>query len=351
MASEYPTNRDKFADSLEGCLFLGALGDAFGYTVEFSSINDIERIHGGRIRLEKPSSWDVEETIMASDDTQMTLFTAEACAKAMEVDPVELELKVVSECRMSYLDWLHTQNSASPDPQDDGLMAFRQMYARRAPGNTCLYALIAGGQGNTSNPINDSKGCGGIMRVAPIAFLPNCSLKTTWRVGCQSAAITHGHRMGWMPAGALAVILRLISQGNDVVTAAEIVMRRLDGMKGGDELASHIRSALAFKGREAISPEEIMSLGGGWVGEECLAIGLAAAVMSADVLEKIDTAVNHSGDSDSTGSITGQLLGTQLGASGVTEHEVLGKLIERIDIISPVRKVTSRFVTAAAKSA
>ena len=41
---------------------------------------------------------------------------------------------------------------------------------RRAPGNTYLSALGSRRCGSIINKINNSKGCGGIMRVAKIAF-------------------------------------------------------------------------------------------------------------------------------------------------------------------------------------
>ena len=45
-----------------------------------------------------------------------------------------------------------------------------ELYSRRAPGGTCLSAIIQGNPGSVNNPINNSKGCGGIMRVAPLAL-------------------------------------------------------------------------------------------------------------------------------------------------------------------------------------
>ena len=58
----------------------------------------------------------------------------------------------------------------------------------------------------------------------------------------------------------------------------------------------------------------IHSIGGGWVGEEALAIALFCAIrFQNDWKAGTLAAVNHSGDSDSTGSIAGAILGTLLG--------------------------------------
>ena len=65
-------------------------------------------------------------------------------------------------------------------------------------------------------------------------------------------------------------------------------------------------------------PDEraIASLGQGWVGEEALAIAVYCALKyEREPVRALAAAVNHSGDSDSTGAITGNILGAFLGMS------------------------------------
>ena len=64
-------------------------------------------------------------------------------------------------------------------------------------------------------------------------------------------------------------------------------------------------------------PEAVQSLGSGWVAEEALAIALYCALTAADFRHGVLAAVNHSGDSDSTGSMCGNLLGAGLGVDAV----------------------------------
>ena len=84
------------------------------------------------------------------------------------------------------------------------LLDIPELFERRAPGNTCLSALA--GDGGISadylkHPVNQSKGCGGIMRVAPLAL--RCRPGESWSgslreldlEGAQLAAITHGHSL------------------------------------------------------------------------------------------------------------------------------------------------------------
>lgn len=73
----------------------------------------------------------------------------------------------------SYRDWYRTQTGQYPLPGEyhySWLVNQPEMFARRAPGNTCLSALSGAAFGTIEKPINNSKGCGGVMRVAPIGL-------------------------------------------------------------------------------------------------------------------------------------------------------------------------------------
>ena len=54
-------------------------------------------------------------------------------------------------------------------------------------------------------PMNHSKGCGGIMRVAPLGLVRKMYVneESNDREGAILAAITHGHSLGYMPAAVL----------------------------------------------------------------------------------------------------------------------------------------------------
>jgi ADP-ribosylglycohydrolase len=63
--------------------------------------------------------------------------------------------------------------------------------------------------------------------------------------------------------------------------------------------------------------QDVESLGAGWVAEEALAIALYCALQARDYAHGVRMAVNHSGDSDSTGSMAGNLLGLLHGEEGI----------------------------------
>ncbi len=56
------------------------------------------------------------------------------------------------------------------------------------------------------------------------------------------------------------------------------------------------------------------------MAEEALAIGLFCALAAPDLESALRLAVNHGGDSDSTGAIAGNLLGASLGEDAIPER-------------------------------
>ena len=62
-------------DKFSGCLLGGAIGDALGAPVEFLSMNEILRQYGAAGITRFVEFWSDQGAF--TDDTQMTLFTAE----------------------------------------------------------------------------------------------------------------------------------------------------------------------------------------------------------------------------------------------------------------------------------
>ena len=200
---------------IQACLIGGAIGDALGYPIEFMSIEQIRYKYG-------PAGLTGYAGTQISDDTQMTLFTLDGLLYAKTFFPKVWENRVIiRQCVFhAYQDWLLTQRQQYPLPKEiktySQLINIPEMFYRRSPGSTCINALISAEMGTINNPLNDSKGCGGIMRVAPIALaLHNTRLSTREiaLIGADIAAITHGHELGYMPAAALVYILTELLKG------------------------------------------------------------------------------------------------------------------------------------------
>ena len=74
-------------------------------------------------------------------------------------------------------------------------------------------------------PINNSKGCGGVMRVAPIGLFysqDKLRIDVIDQFGASAAALTHGHPMGYISAAGLVHIVNLAVNKSEM-TLKEIV--------------------------------------------------------------------------------------------------------------------------------
>ncbi len=299
-----------------GCLVGGAAGDALGYEVEFMRRRNIILKFG----TEGITEYVLHDgKAIFSDDTQMTLFTA---AGLLNAENPEAYTEAIRE---AYLDWYLTQTGNQYGDFKTELLNVPELFKRRAPGLTCMSALQNGGKGTIENSINHSKGCGGVMRTAPIGLVSGLDEKQTVRLGCEAAAITHGHELGWLPAGMFSEMIRLIAQENYDIrgagyTALHTVRMMFPDAENLQDFVRIMEQALELAESTEMPEKAIMRLGEGWVGEEALAIAVYCAEKFEDDFDMcIRTAVNHNGDSDSTGAIAGNLLGAKLGLSGIPE--------------------------------
>ena len=74
----------------------------------------------------------------------------------------------------------------------------------------------------------------------------------------------------------------------------------------------------------------MVALGEGWVADEALAIALTCALASPDFETGVRAAVNHDGDSDSTASMAGNLLGALHGFEAIPQRWLAGLEARRI---------------------
>lgn len=323
-------------DRYRGCLLAGGVGDQLGCDPEFMRRRDILMEYG--LRGVRRMSQHI------TDDTQMTIFTAEGMLMGLKH-----RMPMPACVYQSYLDWYATQmNHAKGGAfrKESVLMQEERLRRRRAPGNTCLGALGSGEMGTIDEPINRSKGCGGVMRTAPCGLLrlintPDpedaCAMQ-----GAMAAAVTHSHIMGYVPAAMLSDMVHMILK-EDGRTLKQITLNSLarmmrlfspevasaEGCEADDSPASGTFAAMlafrelmsrAVKLAETDVPahDAIKSLGEGWIGDEALAIAVYCALKYQDHMEEcLSAAVTHDGDSDSTGAIAGNILGAWLGVDGI----------------------------------
>lgn len=329
-------------DRIRGCLFGGAAGDALGYPVEFMTESQIRSRFGeaGITAYELDAS---SGKALISDDTQMTLFTADG----LLFGSTRGYLRGVGAppsfyVSMAYSDWLWTQENAfgqRPDVSVSWLLDVPELYSRRAPGNTCLSALRARKVQSFVDrfmvpPINNSKGCGGVMRVAPLCVLRNGQAANE---AAEAAAITHGHPLGYIPAAILAHMIHcLVYEGSDIVKGLENAISISERLFRDEaffkDMVKLLDKAVKLADNGLSDLVNIRSLGEGWVSEEALAIAVYCSLRHKDSFsDGIIAAVNHNGDSDSTGAITGNILGALLGFEAI--DTIWKKNLELSDVI------------------
>jgi ADP-ribosylglycohydrolase len=139
-------------------------------------------------------------------------------------------------------------------------------------------------------------------------------------------------------------VIATIITGGSIEEGITVSLGFLDGRIEATETINAVQSALDLYRNQSVvpSPEAIESLGGGWTGEEALAISLYCALVSGnDFAKGTRLAVNHSGDSDSTGSITGNILGALLG-----ERAIPDEWLDQLELVDVVRQVGDDLFTA-----
>lgn len=148
--------------------------------------------------------------------------------------------------------------------------------------------------------------------------------------GAQLAAITHVHSLGYMPAAVLVHILHRIIYRQEVargglkgivLEARDTVAEIFAGDPNLSELIRIIDLAVSLSEADSSSDlDNIHQIGEGWVAEETLGIALYCALKYQDDFSAgVTAAVNHKGDSDYTGAVTGNILGAWLGYQAIED--------------------------------
>lgn len=321
-----PARTDPPLDRVLGCLLGGALGDALGYPVEFEGPGTaLIKKYGA----DAPTALTYAGGTVArvSDDTQMTLFVAEGLIRAHQRFIDRGLCSVVHVTTRALMRWYSTQSRPTPKgpPADGWLVLEPGLHARRAPGNTIMQelALRADGEGDDDQVVarNTSKGCGAVMRAAPfgLAFKPP---QRTFESAVEDGRVTHGHPSGYLASGYLATTVGVLARGGTLRRAMAVSDEALRQHTGHEELAAALAGARGIAERRIPTPADLESLGGGWTGEEALAIALACVLRHDDrtpraVERTLWRAACHGGDSDSTAAIAGNVLGTMVGAKAL----------------------------------
>ena len=313
-------NQSDRKNKILGSLIGGAIGDALGYQIEFKR----------GIKEKEYTKYENGFGII-SDDTQMTLFTANGLiwreTRGAMRGITALPSDAVYE---AYLDWLDTQNNTNKhNNKVSWIKDVKELNIPRAPGNTCISALSSGKKGTIENPINDSKGCGGIMRVAPVGLYMR-NPEYVGKFAAEVSAITHGHPLAIIPSYVFATMIYFIL--NENLNVEESLNKAMVQYKEKFNIYSKennnyfeilVKKAIRLSKENISDIDAINQLGEGRVAEETFAIAIYSCLKYQDSFEDaIICAVNHDGDSDSTGSVAGNIMGVYLGYNAIPKYYV-----------------------------
>ena len=186
------------------------------------------------------------------------------------------------------------------------------LHAMRAPGTTCIQSLRDLAEG-MHGELNDSKGCGALMRVSPVAWLA-ATQPQSWRhqAAITSATLTHHHPLA---ASTSAVMSELCWQMLYKEQNLSDALTKALELTECDHALSELLVSAIEEGRDW-QPDPVndhLPWGDGWVTEETLASALAIAANAKQrpLSKSLALAANHGGDSDSVASVTGHILGLQ----------------------------------------
>jgi ADP-ribosylglycohydrolase len=292
--------------------------------VEFKSIEDIRSAYGadGIQNPEKRAIW--------TDDTEMTMTLTNALLSLGNVEDIkELSKDTIGQTiAEEFIKWLDNTG--------------------HAPGITTTGAVILlkvnGADKWKSSGNNGSKGCGTVMRAAPLgiwfanSLTPELPLldgphhKLLADVSKIQSEITHGHKAATAAAlaGSYAVALALNGiPPKEMINPIEIYCNHIH--LDFENAMKRLKASLKKRkdGSFATDLEAVSFIGEGWTGDEAFPMALYCTIQHTnDIKMCLRVAVNHDGDSDSVACIAGSILGAFHGMS-IIPQDWINCLVEK----------------------
>jgi ADP-ribosylglycohydrolase len=314
-----------------GCLLGGAVGDALGGS-QTPGGPLVPSLQNGGI----------------SSHTQLTLFTAEGLLRArVKAEELSLPMSALLVVYNAYQRWLATRDGIYDERLFDSLgngwlIRLPELYRAGTSDMVSQQALASGLLGHPDRPINDSAGCGGVARVAPVGlfFRSEAVFRllgedgvdgTVFDLGCRLAAMTHGHPEAFLPAGCQALLVARLIAGDDLPEALARAVTELAKQPRHQRCLS-----LLVEARAAALQDQPLALetDGELSGAEALATALNCAWRAGRDFTRGLSLTLRGCDVRACGVLTGQLLGALLGRQAIDAawleklelHEVIAQV-------------------------
>jgi ADP-ribosylglycohydrolase len=259
---------------------------------------------------------------LISDNTQMTIFTVDGLIWADD-RAIRRGVYAYVPCLFySYQKWYYTQTGNLADKDyafilKGEILEWEELFARRGTGETSMTALagsIRNKYGTLKNRVNSSKGCGSVMRVAPIGLYFWKNEEMAFRIGMESGALTHGHMDAILSAGYYAAFVANIIAGADIALAATGALERLRHHEGHETVAALIERAISLSSSGAPALKAMEELGEGYTAEEAAALAVFVCLRYRDDFDgAVLASTTFGGNTDSIAPIAGNALGACYG--------------------------------------
>jgi ADP-ribosylglycohydrolase len=307
-----------FRARVRGALLGGAIGDALGAGVAALTVEEIRAAHGPDGLGDLVPAHGRRGAVTAA--TQLTLFTVDGLIRA-QVRRDTGAWHPPTDVHRAYLRWAATQRDWGPDERrkDNGWLAREEwLYTRRDAAKACLIGLGDETMGTLEAPKNPAaRDAGALVRSAPFGLLVGWEPQLVCQLAVECAAQTHGHPTAYLSAGALAVIVHGLARGETLDGSVQRALAQLAARPGHRPVTDALKHALGAVRQGIPSPARIASLGEGYNAEDALAIAVYSALVGEDIRHGLRLAVNHDGPSQTTGAVTGSLLGALHGETAL----------------------------------
>ena len=165
------------------------------------------------------------------------------------------------------------------------------------------------------------------MRVAPVGLYMRDS-ETAGQLGAEVSALTHGHSLGIIHSYVFSTLIWYLL--NTELSIEESLKKAITQFKekfnyfnkqDTNYFLELVDKAISLSKENIKDIDAINELGEGWVAEEAFAIAIYSCLKySNSFKDAVVCAINHDGDSDSTGAIAGNIIGVYLGYAAIPDE-------------------------------
>lgn len=293
-----------------GGLYGLVIGDALGFPIKTETLNSIKKKYGEQ-GITDFVKYDIYKKGSYSSESQLTLSTINGIIYAYDYTNRILKKEDIlkKSIYLMYKDWLKTQGD---------------LYNKRNTNEIIMLAINNKKIGSINNPINDSKSASTIIKTIPFGFI--LDEYQSFRLGMEITSFTHGNSISILSGGFLACLISCIRQYKDkgLEYCIRTALSLLKKTKYSQSLSNKIEYVLNMD-TKYLSPEQVtFLLGEGWDIEEAIAYSLYCSINNKDnYRQAVYSAINHTGNSDTIGAITGCIIGTYLGYNEIPQEWII----------------------------